>query len=160
MQNREVVNQLKILPATLDWDAWFGPAPEQPCAATRRRGWHYLGDFGNGQLGNQGVHQMDTDHFRNWLAAVRSRKSETLTAEIEEGHLSSALCHLANIAQRTGRTRRALRADQFSAMLGRELCCRPVRLPLTPKLQYNWNWTVRFQGMEIVACIAGCSVRW
>lgn len=47
---------------------------------------------------------MDTDHFRNWLRAVRSRNPAELTAEIEEGHYSSALCHLANIAYRTGRT--------------------------------------------------------
>ncbi len=47
---------------------------------------------------------MDTDHFRNWLRAVRSRNPADLTAEIEEGHYSSALCHLANIAYRTGRT--------------------------------------------------------
>lgn len=43
------------------------------------------------------------DHFANFTAAVRSRKREELNAEIEEGHLSSALCHLANIAYRTGR---------------------------------------------------------
>ena len=47
---------------------------------------------------------MDADHFRNWIAAVRSRKPGDLTAEIEEGHLSSTLAHLANIAYRTGRT--------------------------------------------------------
>ena len=44
---------------------------------------------------------MDADHFRNWIAAVRSRKTSDLAADIEEGHLSSALCHLANIAYRT-----------------------------------------------------------
>jgi len=44
------------------------------------------------------------DHFRNFIRAVRSRKKGDLTAEIEEGHLSSALSHLANIAYRTRRT--------------------------------------------------------
>ncbi len=47
---------------------------------------------------------MDADHFRNWIAAVRSRKPGDLYSEIEEGHLSAALPHLANIAYRTGRT--------------------------------------------------------
>ena len=47
---------------------------------------------------------MDLDHVANWIAAVRSRKPGDLNAEIEEGHLSSTLCHLANIAYRTGRT--------------------------------------------------------
>ena len=44
------------------------------------------------------------DHFKNFLSAVRSGKREDLNAEIEEGHLSSALCHLGNIAYRTHRT--------------------------------------------------------
>ncbi len=43
-------------------------------------------------------------HFRNWVLAVRSRRRGDLTAEIEQGHFSSALCHLANIAYRVGRT--------------------------------------------------------
>ena len=51
-----------------------------------------------------GEPMMDLDHFQNWIAAVRSRKPGDLYAEIEEGHFSSSLCHLANIAYRTGRT--------------------------------------------------------
>jgi len=220
---RGAIGRLKPepVPKGLNWDAWLGPAPQQPYSSTRRRGWHYLWDFGNGQLGNQGVHQMDlirwglgldthpvriqsmggrythdddqqtpdtqicacqfagrellvevevrnwytnteagmgerypfvdhqsvvgviflgrdgymlfpdyssyytflgkdrqpgpsrsaqgepmmdTEHFRNWLTAVRSRNPSDLAAPIEEGHLSSSLCHLANVAQRTGRT--------------------------------------------------------
>jgi hypothetical protein len=34
---------------------------------------------------------------------VRSRKRENLNCEVLEGHMSTALCHLANIAFRTGR---------------------------------------------------------
>lgn len=44
------------------------------------------------------------DHFANFVAAVRSRKVTDLNADIEEGHLSSALCHLANISVRSGQT--------------------------------------------------------
>lgn len=44
----------------------------------------------------------DGDHFGNFLQAVRSRKAEELTADIEEGHKSSALCHTANISYRLG----------------------------------------------------------
>ena len=43
-------------------------------------------------------------HFRNWALAVRSRRQDDLSAEIEQGHMSSALCHLANIAYRVDRT--------------------------------------------------------
>lgn len=42
-------------------------------------------------------------HQANFIAAVRSRKSAELTAPIEGGHISSALCHLANISYRLGR---------------------------------------------------------
>ncbi len=43
------------------------------------------------------------DHMGNFFQAVRSRKRETLAAEIEQGHLSSALCHTGNISYRLGR---------------------------------------------------------
>jgi predicted dehydrogenase len=212
------------VPDGLDWDQWTGPAPVSAFSNFRHRRWHWLWDYGNGEIGNQGVHQFDiirwglkrdthpslvqsmgtdymqqevhhsstetpglqtasmrwddgkfatfevrdwytnaeagfrdqypfvqpdfpvgtiflgsegymlfpdyssfrtflgpkrepgpsafeadspimnTDHFRNFIAACRSRKSEDLHAEILEGHMSSALCHLANIAYRTGRT--------------------------------------------------------
>jgi len=42
------------------------------------------------------------DHFGNFIKAVRSRKVEDLNADILEGHLSSALCHLGNISYRLG----------------------------------------------------------
>src|SRR5262249_55404184 len=42
------------------------------------------------------------DHFGNFVEAVRSRKFEHLNADILEGHLSSALCHLGNISYRLG----------------------------------------------------------
>jgi len=43
------------------------------------------------------------DHFGNFIDAVLARDPKKLTAEIVEGHRSSALCHLGNIAYRTGR---------------------------------------------------------
>jgi predicted dehydrogenase len=45
----------------------------------------------------------DGDHFDNFVKAVRSRKHTDLTADIEEGHLSAALCHLGNISNRLGK---------------------------------------------------------
>jgi hypothetical protein len=35
---------------------------------------------------------------------VRSRNPDNLGVDIEDGHLSSGLCHLGNIAHRLGRT--------------------------------------------------------
>src|SRR5262249_15499639 len=43
-----------------------------------------------------------TDHFVNFIAAVRSRKQAELKADILEGHYSSALSHLANMSYRLG----------------------------------------------------------
>jgi len=45
----------------------------------------------------------DTGHFENFIQCVRSRKREDLRCEILEGHMSTALCLLANISYRTGR---------------------------------------------------------
>jgi len=46
----------------------------------------------------------DGNHFLNFIDAVRSRKRETLNAEIDEGAASTVLVHLANISYRVGRT--------------------------------------------------------
>ncbi len=43
-------------------------------------------------------------HVANFFKAIRSRKPEDLTADILEGHQSTALCHLGNISWRLGRT--------------------------------------------------------
>ncbi len=47
-------------PENLDFDIWLGPAPEQPYHENIvHYNWHWFWDFGNGEIGNQGVHQMD-----------------------------------------------------------------------------------------------------
>jgi predicted dehydrogenase len=214
-------NEFRQAPKGMHWDLWVGPAPETPYNQMAVSRWRFLKEYGNGEIGDQGVHQldiirwglgldahpskvqsmggnfihkgdedtpsnqvfaclyegrnllvqfetrhwhtnseggmgieypfvdhqnvvgviflgtdgymvfpdyssyhvflgperkpgpsasvpgnpmMDTDHFRNWIAAIRSRKPSDLLANIDEGHRSSALAHLANIAYRTGRT--------------------------------------------------------
>jgi predicted dehydrogenase len=44
----------------------------------------------------------DDLHYANFVDAVRSRRHEDLTADILEGHLSSALCHMGNISYLLG----------------------------------------------------------
>jgi len=47
-------------PANLDFNLWLGPAPDQPFHENLvHYNWHWFWDFGNGDIGNQGVHQMD-----------------------------------------------------------------------------------------------------
>ena len=43
------------------------------------------------------------NHYTNFLDAMRSRREADLVAPLSQGHLSSALVHLANISYRTGR---------------------------------------------------------
>lgn len=196
------------VPAGLHFDLWLGPAPARPFNENLvHYNWHWFWDFGNGDLGNQGVHQMDIArwglnkedlprrihsvggyfvfdsdqetpntllstfqwddgkilqfevrglhtngedeirignlfygsegwmhldqngfrtylgrkeepgpsmeavkgktarmfHRENFIQALRSGRSEELSADILQGHLSSALCHLGNISYRLGR---------------------------------------------------------
>jgi predicted dehydrogenase len=201
-------------PAWVDYDLWTGPAPKKPFTENRfHYNWHWFWDFGNGDLGNQGIHEVDIarwglgvkfptkvsaiggkfmfdddqetpntlncafefhdngfkqmmefevrhwmsnheggigeggkdantignlfygskgymaiagygkysffmgktaepgptmskggSHFANFFEAVRERKREILSAEVEEGAASTVLVHLANISYRLGRT--------------------------------------------------------
>jgi predicted dehydrogenase len=192
------------IPKEVDYDLWCGPAQVQPSFRNGGKGpihydWHWFWEFGNGDLGNQGIHEMDkarwglkkhalpsavysfggrfgyedagetantqvcwfdygdaqlifevrglptkdyrgskvgniwqgtngyvvsgsydaavafspdgqelqkfkggANHYANFIKAVKSRKHTDLNADIAEGHLSSALCHLGNISYRLG----------------------------------------------------------
>jgi predicted dehydrogenase len=47
-------------PAEIDYNLWLGPAGKHPFNANYvHYNWHWFWDFGNGDIGNQGVHQMD-----------------------------------------------------------------------------------------------------
>ncbi len=197
------------VPPSVDYDLWSGPAPLLPVRRERfHYDWHWLWAYGNGDLGNQGIHQMDIarwalgetalaprvmsiggrlgyvddgetpntqiiyleyrkaplifevrglpkskddkamdsfmgagvgvivqcehgyvtipnytggtvhdndgkklqefkgaeDHFANFIKAVRSRKESDIVGKIQDGHLSSALCHMGNISHVLGRT--------------------------------------------------------
>ncbi len=50
--------------------------------------------------------QSGENHFENFIQALRNRRQEDLNAEIEEGHLSASMCHLANTAYLVQRTLR------------------------------------------------------
>ena len=48
------------IPAGIDYDLWCGPTPNQPLMREKLHyDWHWVFDTGNGDLGNQGIHQMD-----------------------------------------------------------------------------------------------------
>jgi len=194
-------------PAGVNYDLWLGPAPQRSFSENRfHYNWHWHWAYGNGDIGNQGVHQMDiarwglgvkhptrvsgsggkflfdddketpntittafdypsdgkmgklltfevrpwitndeknarvgvlfygsegymvideydhyqiylgskgekgpegkggASHYQNFIDAVRAKDRTILNAEIEEGHYSSALCHLGLISARLGRS--------------------------------------------------------
>src|SRR5260370_39140835 len=48
------------IPKTIDYDLWCGPAPVTPLMRYKLHyDWHWIWNYGNGDLGNQGIHQMD-----------------------------------------------------------------------------------------------------
>ena len=242
-------------PAGLDLNLWVGPAPMHPIMRKRfHYDWHWQWDYGNGDLGNQGIHEMDkarwglgkntlplrayslggrfgyeddgetantqlcffdwddarlifevrglksddfykgkagkaahvgniwygsdgyvvsTDyqsgtafdkdgaqvahfsggsyaaHFANFVHAIRSRNHTDLNADIEQGHLSSALCHLGNISYRLGKL------QSFGS--------KPVNLPMSKEAQETY---ARMQehlksngvNLDAVQLRAGCEV--
>jgi len=50
----------KPVPPGLDWDLFLGPAPMREYTKNRYQyNWHWFWDTGNGDIGNQGIHEMD-----------------------------------------------------------------------------------------------------
>jgi predicted dehydrogenase len=255
------------IPAHIDYDLWSGPAPVKPLMRQQvHYYWHWDQTFGNGDLGNQGIHEMDLcrwalgvghlpprvlsaggrfgyvddgntantqvtildyepapiifelrglptragadevdkhhginvgivveceqgyfaggrgggtvydwdgkviEHFKdpgqshqaNFIDAVRSRDRSQLSAEIEEGHLSSALCHMANTAYRLARPAapdriaeslkdRPLAADAISRMVkhlqANKIDLEQSGLAISKSLQWNGQ-TQQFKNAE------------
>lgn len=47
-------------PAGVDYDLWIGPSPVRPFNENRfHYSWHWMWDFGTGDMGNDGVHDLD-----------------------------------------------------------------------------------------------------
>ena len=48
------------VPPGVHYDLWLGPAPKRPFTRNRfHYNWHWHWDYGNGDIGNQGAHQVD-----------------------------------------------------------------------------------------------------
>ena len=71
-----------------------------------------IGDESRDPVNAVGADKLTTLHLENFLAAIRT--GAALAAPIAEGHASTLLCHLGNIAQKTGR---ALRTDPKSGRI-------------------------------------------
>ena len=51
-------------PAGVDYDMWLGPAPSRPFNPNRFHGnWNWYRDYGNGDIGGDGIHDLDMARF-------------------------------------------------------------------------------------------------
>ncbi len=85
-----------------------------------KKGWHVQ----DGVEASDKASEIEAPHLRNFLDCIRSHKRPN--ADIEEGHKSTRLCHLGNIAYRVGRrltfdaSTETLRGDaEANQLLGR-----------------------------------------
>jgi predicted dehydrogenase len=54
------VTEAKVAPSNVNYDLWCGPREVAPIMRTKfHYDWHWQFDYGNGDLGNQGPHQLD-----------------------------------------------------------------------------------------------------
>ena len=68
---RESIGRTPVepVPPGVDYDLWLGPAPQRPFTRNRfHYNWHWFWDYGNGELGNQGCHEVD---IARWGLGVR-----------------------------------------------------------------------------------------
>ena len=57
------------VPAGVDYDLWTGPSPMHPFTRNRfHYNWHWFWDTGNGEIGNQAIHELD---IARWGLGVR-----------------------------------------------------------------------------------------
>jgi predicted dehydrogenase len=48
------------IPSSIDFDLWCGPSPKEPIKRKKLHyDWHWVWPTGNGDLGNQGIHEID-----------------------------------------------------------------------------------------------------
>jgi predicted dehydrogenase len=67
-------DQPSSVPAGLDYETWLGPAPQVAYQKNRcHDGWHWWYDFGTGDLGNDGIHDVD---YTRWGLGVETHPSK------------------------------------------------------------------------------------
>jgi len=70
------------MPEGLEWDLWLGPAPVRPYhPAYHPAAWRCWWDFGNGMMGDRGVHTLDCVY-----SAMKLGQPETVQASVMGGN--------------------------------------------------------------------------
>ena len=63
----------ELPPDHVDYDMWLGPAPDRPFNHNRFHGsWRWYWDYGSGDVGNDGVHQID---LGRWALNLKAPKA-------------------------------------------------------------------------------------
>jgi predicted dehydrogenase len=71
------VTAVQPVPEGLNYDLWCGPARNLPVHRQKLHyDWHWLWEYGNGDLGNQGVHQVD---IARWFLGEEELPPEVLS---------------------------------------------------------------------------------
>jgi len=72
-----LVSTPQPIPESVHYDQWLGPSPKVPLSRKRLHyDWHWDQETGNGDLGNQGVHQVD---LCRWALGADSLPTEVLS---------------------------------------------------------------------------------
>jgi predicted dehydrogenase len=73
------------IPAGINYDMWCGPAPMDPLRRKRLHyDWHWVHVTGNGDVGNQGIHQMDV---ARWFLGETGLPRHTLSVGGRLGYI-------------------------------------------------------------------------
>lgn len=86
------------VPTGIHYDAWKGPAPDRPFSNLRLHNkWHWQWDYGNGELGNQGVHQLDIMRWALDLhehpSRVQSMGGKFIHRDAQETPNAQSICY-------------------------------------------------------------------
>jgi predicted dehydrogenase len=84
------------VPASVDYDVYLGPADVEPLTRPRfHYDWHWQWNCGNGDIGNQGIHQMDiarwglgVDHIGNGVISFGGRLGYVDAGEVANTQVS------------------------------------------------------------------------
>jgi predicted dehydrogenase len=78
LRGRLAAAEDRPVPAGVDYNMWLGPAPERPFNPNRfHYGWHWHWEYGTGDIGNDGVHQID---LGRWALGLKAPNAVTCSA--------------------------------------------------------------------------------
>ena len=82
------VNGPQAIPASVDYDLWCGPADMLPLMRQKLHyDWHWVWNTGNGDIGNQGIHEMD---LARWALGQKGLPARVMSIGCRLGYVDDA----------------------------------------------------------------------